>query len=312
MRGRSIVVAAWFGFLGLWPQPVDAAFSSNQAGTSGAQFLSLGLDARALGMGEAMTSVPDGPHSLYWNPAALAALPNPEISLSHTQLFSDFYFDSLSYGRPVSSLKGVVAANFSLLNQTGITAVTNTAQPLPGTFSPYSSSLSLGYARQMGPLQAGAALKGIKEQLYDASAYAAALDAGVLYSWDKRLNLGFAFRNWGTKEKFVNQSFPLPFEFDLGASYGWSDVLFAADLSFPYYGATNAKFGFEYRAAMSGNSAYALRAGYKTLPAYDLNVLSGITIGGGFELNRFSFDFGFEPMGGLGQVYRFSLGYRWQ
>jgi len=261
-------------------------------------------------MGEAMVSVPDSLNSLYWNPAGLASLENRRIALTHTQLFSDFYYDSLSYGQPVPSLRGTLAASFSLLHQTGIQAVTNTGQNLPGTFNPYSAALSLGYGRALGPWQAGVALKGIKESLYDMSAYAAAVDGGAAYSLNKKATFGFAFRNFGTKEKFVSQSFPLPFEFDLGASYHWNNLILASDLALPYYGRTNGKLGLEYRAPVDPRLAYAVRLGYKTLPVSDVNALSGLTVGAGFEVDRASFDFAFEPMQNLGQIFRFSFGFR--
>lgn len=285
-----------------------AAFSSAGAGTAGAQFLSLGAGARSLGMGEAMVSVPDGLNSAYWNPAGLAKLASREITLSHAQLFSDFYHDVAAYGQP--GLGGAWAASFTMLNETAIQAVTNTGQSLPGTFNPYSAALSLGYGRAFGNWQAGVALKGIKENLYDVAAYAAAIDAGVTHSLNERTTVGFAFRNWGTKEKFVSQSFPLPFEMDLGASYRWESLILASDLALPYYGRTNVKFGIEYRKAVDPRFAYAFRVGYKTLTVSDLNALSGLTAGIGMELNRGSFDFGFQPMQNLGQVYRFSLGFR--
>jgi hypothetical protein len=294
----------------LCPTAALGAFSPNQAGVSGAQFLELGAGGRALGMGEAMASVPDGLNSLYWNPAGLASLAERRVSLTHTQIFSDFNYDSFGYGQPLSTLKGALAASFSLLSQSGIQAVTNTAQPLPGTFNPYSAALSLGYGRALGAWQAGLALKGIKENLYDVNAYAAALDAGVTRYLNERASLGFAVRNWGTKERFAEQSFSLPFELDLGASYRWRGLILASDLALPYYGRTNGKFGMEYRMAVDPRVAYTLRLGYKTLTVSDVNALSGLTAGVGFELGRGTFDFGFQPMQNLGQIFRFSLGFR--
>ena len=39
-----------------------------KAGTAGLQFLKIGIDARAIGMGEAYTAVSDDISSVYWNP----------------------------------------------------------------------------------------------------------------------------------------------------------------------------------------------------------------------------------------------------
>jgi len=59
--------------LGLLCAPlVLAAKPFGKTGTAALQFLKLGVDARAIGMGEAYTAVSDDISSVYWNPAGLA------------------------------------------------------------------------------------------------------------------------------------------------------------------------------------------------------------------------------------------------
>src|SRR5205814_753634 len=51
------------------------AFSSDNRGTTTANFLKLGAGARAVSMGEAYTAVSNDATALFWNPAGLARLP---------------------------------------------------------------------------------------------------------------------------------------------------------------------------------------------------------------------------------------------
>ena len=55
-----------------------------KTGTVALQFLKLGVDARAIGMGEAYTAVTDDISSVFWNPAGLAPAFQNEIFFSHS------------------------------------------------------------------------------------------------------------------------------------------------------------------------------------------------------------------------------------
>ncbi|HAH05564.1 MAG TPA: hypothetical protein DCM05_03410 [Elusimicrobia bacterium] len=168
-----------------------------------------------------------------------------------------------------------------------------------------------------GKLDAGLSMKYLQQSLYDRSASAVAFDGGVLFQQKdvQRLTLSFGFKNVGTAMKFINDSENLPSELDLGAALDLPlehnrRALFAFETAFPYYGAPHAKLGAEYTAGFVGGSMAAFRLGYKTLSAPDLGVLSGLTCGVGLLHGGVRFDVGFQPMDALGNVFRFSLGYR--
>ena len=60
-----------------------ANFKMSDSGTTTAQFLKLGVGARAIGMGEAYSAIADDPTAIYWNPAGLAAVSEHSVSLMH-------------------------------------------------------------------------------------------------------------------------------------------------------------------------------------------------------------------------------------
>ncbi|MFA6319218.1 MAG: PorV/PorQ family protein [Elusimicrobiota bacterium] len=304
--------------LAAWPLGADA-FTGNPAG-SAAQFLRLGVGARALGMGEAYGPIADGADALYWNPAGLARLNAPDAAYSHTEMLSFFHHDHMAYAHPVSFLGGTVGGAATLFYQDSLDLVSNTNQNL-GRYSVHSEAYSLAYARSVGSgdpggVGLGLAMKYVQETIYDRRAGGLAFDGGALFRFQEvePMTFSFAFRNLGPARRFINQAEDLPAEMDFGASYdlkrGDRRLLVALEAAVPYYGAPFGKLGFEVPLKLGEESRAAFRLGYKTLPATDLGALSGITCGFGLGRGRASFDFAFQPMAELGEVYRFSLGYR--
>ncbi len=67
-----------------------------------AEFLKIGVGARALGMGEAYVAVADDPSAAYWNPAGLVFVQNREVQAMHAEQFGQIVnHDYLSYAHPL-------------------------------------------------------------------------------------------------------------------------------------------------------------------------------------------------------------------
>ena len=341
---RALVVASLTG----WPGAA-LALQSNVGGNT-AEFLKIGAGARALGMGEAFGPVAEGAETIYWNPAGLAKIKRPLVSYTRSEFLGFFHHAFLAYAHPVEALKGTLAGSYTRLSQQALPLVTN-ANIQIGEFSPQSHALALAYAHAFGADHAGQgantylgepwsesqsyarprhetepwsgvvavglSLKAINETIYDKNATALAVDAGLIIRPVnlEALNLSLALRNAGSPERFGEQSENLPTEVAFGVSYdhrsAQSRLLPAFELALPYYGSPNAKLGVEYQQSASDQATISMRAGFKTLTAADLNLLSGITVGIGVQLRRFTLDFGFQPLAELGQVYRMTGGLRW-
>src|SRR5579864_5665137 len=80
---------------GLSFSPAFAAFSSNDKGTTTANFLKLGVGARAEAMGEAYTAVADDATALHWNPAGITrvAPDGGSIAFMHAPYIESTYYD---------------------------------------------------------------------------------------------------------------------------------------------------------------------------------------------------------------------------
>ena len=90
---------------------------SFKAGTSGAQFLKIGVGARALGMGGAFASIADDATAAFTNPAGLTTLSKAEISFEgrqwdYTNTFTDTGFGSRANSPDAMLFFHVVAPDF--------------------------------------------------------------------------------------------------------------------------------------------------------------------------------------------------------
>src|SRR5208282_3538836 len=74
-------------------------FSSAANGTTGADFLNLAVDARAVGMGGAYSAVAPDATALYWNPAGLTNIGAYSASVMHAPYIASSYFDYAAYGQ---------------------------------------------------------------------------------------------------------------------------------------------------------------------------------------------------------------------
>lgn len=325
-----------------------AAALGERSGENAAQFLRVGAGARALAMGEAYTSVAEGPEAVYWNPAGLTGLRRKQVHYSRSEMLQYFHHDFLAYGQPLG--RGAFGFSFTRWSQDSLPLTTN-ANTVIGKFSPHSEAVSVAYAHKLdaedpeeadrgyfrdtwmlpgshrpirdeidpwqGALSLGVALKVVRETIYNYSATALAVDAGLIYRplVDEKWSVALAMRNAGASLRFIETREPLPAELAFASSYDHrygerSRLLPALEVAAPLHGRIHAKAGLEWNIPAAERSQVSLRLGYKTQGAVDLGAIAGVTGGVGVGLRRFTADFAFQPMAQLGEVYRMSLGYR--
>lgn len=287
-----------------------AAFSKDEAGTTGAQFLKIGCGARAIGMGEAFSAVSDDASAIYWNPAGLAQLKKAEISTMHAVWLEEINYSFFAFAKPIPS--GVVAVSVNYLAMTKMDKY-NEFGDLDGTFAPYDAAINIAYAREYSKThKIGANIKYIRQEIDGTTASGYAADLGLLSLIPKRhMKVAFVVQNIGTKMKFVAEEFNLPLTLRLGvSSFAHKSMTLAADIVAPIDNDPSLQLGGEYRLKATTNLPLALRLGYKTSAMSNLDSLGGLSVGFGFNTGSLALDYAWVLYGNLGSTHRLSLGFR--
>ncbi|MDD5657021.1 MAG: PorV/PorQ family protein [Elusimicrobia bacterium] len=310
----------------LMPRTARSEFARRDAGTSAAQFLEFGADARAAAMGNAGRALCEDAAAVYWNPAGLAALRHRHATATHGALYQSVFYDFLAYAQPVDSILGrarrgardnplgAVGVAVLYLNVGAIGTVDNTGQATGESFTPQDAAAMVSWGGTLTRnLDAGVGLKLVTESIRERATGGAA-DFGLRL----RGRLGYlpyaaslSAHNVGGGLKFHRQSDPLPLQVVLGQSLrlrpGWS---VAADVTGARDRGIYPSFGTELRVPIDPGFSAAGRLGWEGRTMSDLEGLSGLALGAGLGLWRLGFDYAWTPFGVLGIAHRLSFSYR--
>ena len=294
-------------------------------GTSAATFLNLGFGARSLAMGEAYVSVADDAAALHYNPAGLALPPSAsspqgprefELLVSHALHVQDIRLSQMGV------LRRPFGFSATHLSMGGIERRTTETERPDGSFGASDLMLGFSYGRKLEALALGGTFKYIRQTIGEYSASAYAMDLGAIHRFDAYpVSLGFSMVNLGTQVRFIEQGYPLPLTFRLGATYGMTRSFPSAltlQVDFPRDNTPNFRIGMEYL----GFGPFALRAGYRTMSGTQrqaamgkalgssgpgLSEFYGMFLGAGFRSRFGSLDYTLLPYGELGNAHRFSF-----
>jgi long-subunit fatty acid transport protein len=293
------------------------AFSQAKVGTTGVNFLELGVSARAMGMAEAFAAGVTDASAVYYNPAGLTYIYGREVMFTHIDMPADVNYEFFGMAYPMQVLGGVIGVGIYSLN-TGDIPQTTYSYPYSADvegnenyFSATDLAISASYGRFLtDKFSLGFTVKYIQENLSDLSARGWSADVGTCYnSGYKDFKIGMVISNFGPDMKYIEKGFPLPINFKFGASIDLLQsedhiVSFAAEGSHPADNLEKYNMGFEYRF----HDRFSLRAGERF--NYDSD---GFTAGGGLMLSigediDLSVDYAYQDFGFLEQVHRFSIG----
>ena len=286
-------------------EPVYSAFSKDDAGTSGAQFLKLGAGGRASALGNSYVAISDDSTGIYWNPAGINQVKNVSVCVSHNIMFESIYYDWVSGVKKFGF--GTVGIGVQYLSYGSIVETDDTGLEL-GNFKPNDIAISLSYGRIISDLLVGINAKYISSKLKD-SATAFAGDIGCMYRFNEdKAALGLVVQNIGTKMKFEDEEEKLPMNIKLGGAYNIrKNWLAAVDINAPTDDEISFGAGTEYIYNLNNEINISGRAGYSTA-LKDTGGLNGITGGLGVEYSSYALDYAFVPFGDLGDTHRISLG----
>ncbi len=207
-----------------------------------AEFLRLGVGARALGMGEAFVAVADDASAPYWNPAGLAYLDSRQVLFMHAEQFGDVInHDFISFAMPLDDRDALSVSVIRLgvdnipvtagirpdsLEDVGADGILDPDNPDEGEgngrFDPgepfilrlhqnevlWASdaeyAIFFSYAKRIGEkLSVGGNFKLITQRLLGlASSFGIGLDAGALYQATGHLMLGVRVGDFTTTRLF--------------------------------------------------------------------------------------------------------------
>ncbi|MCD4813916.1 PorV/PorQ family protein [bacterium] len=273
-----------------------SAVQTSERGTTGADFLKIGLGAGAAGMGEAFTAVKGDVNAMFYNPAGLTGLEMNMLSATHLNWIAETQYEALAYARPVVGV-GTLGTAIYFLHMPEIPSLDVNGNST-GMLQAYDLGVQFSYARDISPfvhlagLSAGASLKIIHRKLADLSASGIALDLGTLYAMDEQLTFGLSFLNLGYLSSFDAESEQLPMMIRGGVGYemrlaGRHAVLGTLDLVQALDNVIHANLGLEYSFADIVN----LRVGYKL--GYDTE---GLQAGAGVQWRTMAIDYAFKLM----------------
>jgi hypothetical protein len=290
------------------------SWAQAKVGTAGAQFLELGVSARAIGMGEAFLSISDDASAVHYNPAGLTQIAEREAMFTHVNYVADINFDFAGLAYPTARFGGVWGVGFKMLNA-GKMDVTyyEGAEDNWGTgqtFTAKAYALSLSYARSLTDrFSVGTTLKLI-EELYDTErAMGWAADMGTLYDTGfKGFKIAMVISNFGPDIKFIEEECPLPMNFKFGGVFDIyraenHTATFTVEGSHPNDNLEKFNAGVEYWF----KDMFSLRFG----DHFDYDI-GGISAGCGLKWDisekQLKFDYGYHDMGILEGSHRFSVG----
>lgn len=279
---------------------------NSKVGTTGAQFLKIGVGGRPIGMGSAYAGIADDVNALYWNPGGLAQIKDTEFMAMHNMWFQSINHEYVGFAHGLGD-KGTVGLGITYLTVADIEKRAGDTDDADGTFSATDMAAALAYGLEVTEgVYTGLSVKYISQKLDTESATGIAGDIGVLYKASEQLGIGLAVQNLGTKIKFIETGDPLPMNIKAGVGYRPIETLTVGlDVNVPNDNNVNVATGLEYNLKLGENFSLIPRAGYKT--GTDLGALSGVGAGVGFNLGTIGLDFAYVPCGDLGNSIRVSI-----
>ncbi len=322
---------------------IKSSYGQSKAGTSAAPFLSIGVGARAIGMGEAYVGISNDALALYWNPGGLVFTEGVSFTTTHTEWFAGISHDFVGIAVPIGN--GTIGASATFLMSDEI-EITTLLEP-EGTGVYYDAtdvSIGITYAHNLlNRFSVGITGKYIEQKLYNESASSMAIDIGtILVTGFNGLRIGMCLSNLGgsmkmdgpdlviphnvggnvaitpdIKAQMSTEEWPLPTNFRVGIAVDLfgeegnsffpnesSRLTLALDGNHPTDNEERGNIGVEY----SWKNTLALRLGYK----YNYSV-QGLTFGGGLNVGfggaLIGVDYALAEFGDLGYVHRFTLGF---
>ena len=314
---KKILLLIPLAVLLLYP---NLSFGQAKVGTAGAQFLEIGVSARAIGMGEAFLGVSDDASVLYYNPGALSTITQIEGIITHVDYPADINYEFVGVVIPAPSLASTFGISLYWLGMDEM-PITDYQNPHGNGQTFKAGDMAVGFSYGAGltdRFSLGITAKYLNQRIEAYRAIGWAADIGLYYDTGFRnFKICMMLANFGPDMKFITEPYALPIDFRFGTaidiiSTSNSRMIFAAQGSHPNDNLEKYNFGVEYWY----NDMFALRAGKKFNYDYyeESDFAGGVTFGAGVKFPvpistaTLSVDYAYQDMGWLDTVNRFTFG----
>lgn len=331
MKFKSIVCLFLLSAVAVYGQTVIAKYAG--------EFMSIGIGGRALAMGGANAAIAQDVTAAYYNPAGLAQLNFPQISLMHDERYGklvnyNYAGIALPYGKDMTlavsaarlGIDGIPDTREALVNKVTGQVIYDINNPYarinPSLVTEFSNQdwvfyLS-GAKRWEDNLYLGANVKIIRRKIAEYTATGLGIDLGALYKYDENLTLGATIQDattslvaWSTgRNELITPTAKV------GAAYSLSvlGAVFtpALDLDLRF---ENRKFASmahlgpisidpHFGGEFNYRGVFAIRGGY--------NDVKQFTLGAGVKLPKLNIDYSFAKFSGstvetLPETHRISI-----
>ena len=307
-----------------------------KAGLTGAAFLKIGVGARAVGMGSAVTALSGDVNQMFYNPAGIALTDQTfQASFSYNKWIADIGHNSAAVSYNWEGV-GTIGVGFITFGVSDIpadrdipidpTLVSDQIDFNTSTTYDYRDiAYQVTFARNViEQLSLGVTLKGISQSIDGQSVSAVAIDFGSVYhigvlGW----TIAARFNNLGGDLKYYDIGAPLPLQFSIGTALTpvrseQASIMIALDATKPQDGPLYLFSGAE----VTFMDLVSVRGGYKlnysgaeetTFAGSDpvKATIEGISAGGGlkttFEGYTIGVDYSYTQMDLLDAVHRISV-----
>jgi hypothetical protein len=258
--------------------PELATAQQRKAGINAAAFLKIGVGARQVALGSAVTSMGGDITNMFWNPAGIAMKDDRiQAAASYNNWIAGLAQNVLAAGYNIPDI-GTLGVGFMTFGISDIPADRDVGftdpqlssqvidQSNSGTYDYQDMMVQATFSRYISDnLSLGASVKYLHEKIDDQSTSAIAFDLGSVYNigflgW----SIGARLNNLGGDFKYYDYAQPIPLTFSIGTSMtpisvGSTNVLFAVDLVKPQDGQQYYYAGTE----IGVQKMFFLRGGWK-------------------------------------------------
>jgi len=189
-----------------------SADTPNRVGTTAANFLEIGYDAKGTAMGDAYVCHSEDVSAIYWNPAGLAFMNKNDVQFVYQPWIADINTSFIGAGIVIPNIGtlgfGLIGINYGFMDVTTLADQEGTGE----RFDAAEYAFSFAYARQLTERFAvGATIKYITSRIWSTNASAIATDLGVtiktgFFSWtghhNDGLRIGMSISNYGSRMQY--------------------------------------------------------------------------------------------------------------